>query len=74
MNPNTDPVDYALARQAAGVTIGALFARCVRRAPGRIALQQGPHGLTYAQLDEPVSYDLADVLAAPQRTAARRRS
>ena len=52
MNPNTDPVDYALARQAAGVTIGALFARCVRRAPGRIALQQGPHGLTYAQLDE----------------------
>ena len=33
-----------------------------------------PASCTYAQLDEPVSYDLADVLAAPQRTAARRRS
>ena len=37
MTSTTSPVDHALARQAAGVTIGALFAQRVRRPPAHRA-------------------------------------
>ena len=52
MTSTTSPVDHALARQAAGVTIGALFAQRVRSGPQRTALEQGPRRLSYARLDE----------------------
>jgi len=46
------PVDFDLARQAAGLTLGSLFALCVRTGPTRMALQQGARSFTYAELDE----------------------
>ncbi|MCD6662646.1 MAG: AMP-binding protein [Comamonas sp.] len=46
------PVDFELARQAAGLTLGSLFALCVRTGPTRVALTQGARSYTYAQLDE----------------------
>ena len=52
MTSTTSPVDHALARQAAGVTMGALFAQRVRSGPQRTALEQGPRRLSYARLDE----------------------
>lgn len=45
------PVDFALARQASGLTLGSLFALCVRTGPSRVALEQGDRRLTYAELD-----------------------
>ncbi|QXL85821.1 AMP-binding protein [Comamonas sp. NLF-1-9] len=45
------PVDFELARQASGLTLGALFALSVRMGPERIALQQGEHQWSYAELD-----------------------
>ncbi|MFA7505364.1 MAG: AMP-binding protein [Burkholderiaceae bacterium] len=51
-SPESSPVDYGLAAQASGLTIGSLFAASVRNGPGRIALEQGSRQLSYAQLDQ----------------------
>lgn len=44
-------VDAGLAAQAAGLTIGSLFAVAVRTGPDRTALEQGGRTMSYAELD-----------------------
>lgn len=60
---DSQPVDLELARQAAGLTIGSLFALRVRCGPERIAVEEGERRLSYAGLDERTNR-LAAVLAA----------
>ena len=48
---SSQPVDYGLAAQAAGLTIGSLFRLRVLTGPGRVALEEGARSWTYAELD-----------------------
>lgn len=48
-------IDAGLARQASGLSLGALFSLRVRLGPERVALEQGERRLSYAELDERTS-------------------